>query len=89
MLPFPPIYAIMPSMQLVARILPYAEIIFSVVMVLAILLDQSGAEVGGALGGGGESYHHTRRGFQKFLFYLAITSGILFTVSALLSIILK
>jgi protein translocase SecG subunit len=76
-------------MSLVARILPYAEIIFSVILVLAILLDQSGAEVGGALGGGGDSFHHTRRGFEKFLFYLAIVCGILFAVSALLAIIVK
>jgi protein translocase SecG subunit len=76
-------------MQLVKAILPFVEIISSVVMVLAILLEQSGAEVGGALGGGGESYHHTRRGFQKFLFYLALISAIVFALSALLDIILK
>ena len=76
-------------MQLVARILPYAEIILSVVLVLSILLQQSGAEVGGALGGGEGSFHHTRRGFEKFLFYLSITCGVLFALSALLAIIIK
>lgn len=88
-MPFFYIYAIMSLMQIVEGILPYVAIISSVVMVLAILLEQSGAEVGGALGGGGGSYHHTRRGFQKFLFYLAIVSGILFALSALLAVILK
>ena len=76
-------------MQLMANILPYAEIIFSVVLILTILLQQSGAEVGGALGGGGESFHHTRRGFEKFLFYLSVVCGILFALSALLSIIIR
>ncbi len=77
-------------MQLVANILPYIEIILSVVLVLAILLQQSGAGVGGALGGGdGGSFHHTRRGFEKFLFYLSIICGILFALSAFLSVFLK
>jgi protein translocase SecG subunit len=77
-------------MSLIAKILPYAQIVFSVILVLAILLQQSGAGVGGALGGGdGGSFHHTRRGFEKFLFYLSIVCGILFALSAFLAIILK
>lgn len=77
-------------MQLVATILPYAQIILSVLLISAILLQQSGANTGGALGGtSGESFHHTRRGFEKFLFYLSIVCGILFTLSAILAIIIK
>lgn len=77
-------------MKLVADILPYGAIITSVVMVLAILLQQSSAGVGGALGGNdGGSFHHTKRGFEKFLFYLSIVCGILFALFALLSIIIK
>ncbi len=77
-------------MSLVAQILPYGQIILSVVLVLSILLQQSGAGVGGALGGGdGSSFHHTRRGFEKFLFYLSITCAILFALSAFFAIIIK
>jgi len=77
-------------MDLVAQILPYVQIILSGVLVVSILLQQSGAGVGGALGGGdGSSFHHTRRGFEKFLFYLSIFSGILFALSAFLAIMLK
>ena len=77
-------------MNLVAQILPYAQIILSVVLVTAILLQQSSAGVGGALGGNDtSSFHHTRRGFEKFLFYLSIICGILFALLALLSIIIK
>ncbi|HEY4503154.1 MAG TPA: preprotein translocase subunit SecG [Candidatus Paceibacterota bacterium] len=83
-------YVIIVPMQLVANILPYIEIILSVVLVLAIMLQQSGAGVGGALGSGdGSSFHHTRRGFEKFLFYLSIICAILFALSAVLSILLK
>ncbi|MFA6177907.1 MAG: preprotein translocase subunit SecG [Candidatus Paceibacterota bacterium] len=77
-------------MNLVAKILPYAQIILSVILVTAILLQQSAAGLGGALGGGDtESFHHTRRGFEKFLFYLSLVCGILFALFALLSIIIK
>ena len=77
-------------MNLVVKILPYAQIILSVILVSAILLQQSAAGLGGALGGGDtESFHHTRRGFEKFLFYLSLVCGILFALLALLSIITK
>lgn len=77
-------------MSLVAQMLPYAQIILSVVLVAAIMLQQSGSSVGGALGGDDMgSFHHTRRGFEKFLFYLSIVSAILFAVLALVSILLK
>ena len=76
-------------MQLLATFLPYVQIILSVILVTSILLEQSGAGVGGALGGGDDSFHHTRRGFEKFLFVLAITCGILFALSALLTIVVR
>ena len=77
-------------MSFVANILPYAQIILSVLLVVAIMLQQSASSLGGALGGNDSgSFHHTRRGFEKFLFYLAIVCGILFALSALLAIIIK
>lgn len=83
-------YEIMAFMDLIIQILPYIQIILSVILILAILLQQSGAGVGGALGGGDVgSFHSTRRGFEKFLFILSIIVGILFVLSAFLTIILK
>jgi protein translocase SecG subunit len=77
-------------MHLVTKILPYLQIIFSVVLVIAILLQQTTAGLGGALGGSDTgSFHHTRRGFEKFLFYLSIVCGILFALSAFVAIIIK
>ena len=77
-------------MQLVVNILPYIEIILSVVLVAAILLQQSGAGVGGALGGDSTgSFHHTKRGFEKFLFYLSLVCAILFALSAFFAILFK
>ncbi|HBA45558.1 preprotein translocase subunit SecG [Candidatus Nomurabacteria bacterium RIFCSPLOWO2_02_40_28] len=77
-------------MSLVAKVLPYAEIIVSVILVLAIMLQQSGASVGGALGGDDSgTFAHTRRGFERFLFYLSLVCAILFALFAFLSIIIK
>ncbi len=77
-------------MTLVVRILPYLQIILSVILVMAILLQQSAAGVGGALGGDDSaSFHHTRRGFEKFLFYLSLVCGILFALSGILAILTK
>lgn len=76
-------------MQTLAVILPYAQIILSVILVASILLQQSGAGVGGALGGSDSAFHHTRRGFEYFLFILSIVCGILFALSAILTIIIK
>jgi protein translocase SecG subunit len=76
-------------MQLIVKILPYVQVILSIVLVIAILLQQSGAGVGGALGGNDSSFHHTRRGLEKFLFYTSIVCGILFALTAFLAIVLK
>lgn len=77
-------------MNLVANILPYAQIILSVILISTILLQQSGAGVGGALGGSDDgSFHHTRRGFEKFLFYLSIMCAILFALAAALAIVIR
>lgn len=77
-------------MSLVIKILPYIEIILGVILVLAILLQQTGSNVGGALGGGDtSSFHSTRRGFEKFLFVLSIVCAVLFVASALISVLIK
>jgi len=74
-------------MNLLAKILPYLQIILSVILVSAILLQQTGAGLGGALGGDdNRSFHHTRRRLRKvFSSTYSIVCGILFALSALLS----
>lgn len=77
-------------MAIVAKVLPYIQIILSIVLVGAILLQQSDAGLGGVLGGGdGGGLYHTRRGFEKFLFVMTITVAILLTLSSLLAIFIK
>ncbi len=77
-------------MTILVRLLPYLQIILSIILIVAILLQQSSSGVGGALGGGdGGGLYNTRRGFEKFLFSLTIVIGILFVVSSFITIFIK
>jgi len=72
-------------------ILPYIQIVLSILLVIAVLMQKSEAGVGGSFGGNDNfnSGFHTRRGFEKNLFYLTIIVAILFVISSLLVIIIK
>jgi protein translocase SecG subunit len=77
-------------MTIIANILPYIQIILSIILIAAILLQQSDAGVGGVLGGGDAGgLYHTRRGFEKFLFVMTIVVAILLTLSSLLAIFVR
>jgi len=77
-------------MTIIANILPYVQIILSIILIGAILLQQSSAGVGGVLGGGdGGGLYNTRRGFEKFLFILTIVIGIIFAISSFVAIFIK
>jgi len=77
-------------MTIIANMLPYIQIILSIILIASILLQRSDAGVGGALGGGdGGGLYHTRRGFEKFIFITTIVVSILFAVSALVAILIK
>lgn len=76
-------------MKTIASILPYIQIVLAVILITAILLQRTGAQIGGAFGGSDNfsSAFHTRRGFEKKLFIISIIIAILFAISALLSLI--
>lgn len=71
--------------------LPYIQIVLSVLLVGAILIQKSEAGVGGSFGGSDNfnAGFHTRRGFELKLFYFTIAVAILFTISSILAIVLK
>ena len=75
-------------MELLKHALPWIQIVLSVLLIGLILLQRSGAELGGAFGGGdgsgGASY--TRRGAEKTFFYASILIAILFIAASLLAL---
>lgn len=76
-------------MEFLVTILPWSQIILSIILVASILLQQTGAGVGGAFGGGDDSIRYTRRGMEKVLFYTTIIVAILFALSAIVILILQ
>ncbi len=75
-------------MEFLVKILPWAQIILSIILVTTIILQQTGAGVGGAMGGSDDSIHYTRRGAEKVLFYVSIVIAILFALSAIATVVL-
>jgi protein translocase SecG subunit len=77
-------------MEIITTVLPYIQIILSIILIASILIQHSDAGVGGALGGGDAGgMYHTRRGFEKFLFMTTIVTSVLFATSAFIAIIVK
>ena len=73
--------------SVVLPILPYIQIILSILLVAAILLQQRGSSMGGAFGGDNFSAAFSkRRGGELFLFRVCIGIAILFVLSALLNV---
>ena len=71
-------------------ILPYVQIALSVLLIITILLQHTGASLGGAFGADNfSSGFHTRRGLEKTLFFATIILGILFALSALVNLLIS
>ena len=74
--------------DLVLPALPYIQIILSILLVAAILLQQRGSSLGGAFGGDNfSSAFNKRRGAEQFLFKFPIGIAILFVFSTFLNIL--
>ena len=75
-------------MALLHGLLPIVQIILAILLMAAILLQRTGASLGGAFGADNfSSGFHTRRGMEKTLFTASIVLGILFALSALLALV--
>lgn len=71
------------------QILPYIQILLSILLVGGVLLQRSEASLGSAFGGdsamGGR---FMRRGFEKLLFNATLVISVLFIISAFASLLL-
>ena len=74
----------------IAGVLPYIQVVLSVLLVVCILLQQTGAGLGGAFGGDNFSAgYHTRRGAEKYLFYATMVLAVLFGATSFLALLLQ
>lgn len=70
--------------------LPYVQIVLSVILIGAIVLQRTGASLGGAFGADNfSSGFHTRRGLERTLFYVTIIVAILFVLSAVVNLLIS
>jgi len=59
------------------------QIIISAVLIVLILLQQRGSDMGSAFGGGNSGFYSTRRGIEQKIFWATVICGILFVVLAI------
>jgi len=76
-------------MQTLISALPYIQIGLSVLLIGAVLLQQSAAGLGGAFGDNFSGGFHTKRGFEKTLFRASIVIAVLFVAFALVALMLR
>lgn len=74
----------------IGGILPYIQVVVAVLLLACILLQQTGASMGGAFGGDNFSAaYHTRRGSEKVLFYATMALGTLMAALSLVTLLLQ
>ena len=72
-----------------AQILPYIQIILSILLIAGVLFQRSEAGLGSAFGGDSATGgRFMRRGFEKLAFNATIILAILFAISAFASLLL-
>ncbi len=76
-------------MESLSQILPWIQIILSILLIVVVLLQQSSAGLGSAFGGDSSVTFHTRRGFERFLFVATFVLGALLVISAIAALLIK
>ncbi|MBX9765185.1 preprotein translocase subunit SecG [Patescibacteria group bacterium] len=75
-------------MALIASLLPGIQVVISILLIGAILLQQRGAGMGGAFGDSSQGTYYKRRGAELFLFRASIVLSVLFALTALVQLVL-
>lgn len=77
------------QMETLKAMLPYAQIVLSLLLIVGIVLQNRGASLGGAFGGDNfASTFYKRRGAEQFLFQATIVIAILFVISGILGFLI-
>ena len=68
------------------NIVTIAQIVISILLISAILIQQKGSGLGSAFGGESGNLYSTKRGVEKILFYATIVLAVAFLAIAVLRI---
>lgn len=83
------VFSLVP-METLKAVLPYMQIVLSLLLIIGIVLQNRGASLGGAFGGDNfASTFYKRRGAEKFLFQATIVVSVLFVLSAAIGFLIK
>ena len=74
-------------MEFLVSLIPWIQLILALLLITFVLLQQSGASVGGSFGGADVGNFSTRRGFEKLLFRGTLILAFLFAASAFMALI--
>ncbi len=76
-------------METLQAVLPIAQIVLSLLLIVGIVLQSRGASLGGAFGGDNfASTFFKRRGAEKFLFQTTVVVAVLFVAAAVLGFLI-
>ncbi len=77
-------------MNTITQVLPWIQLVLSVLLVILVLLQRSSDGIEGALGGSASNMtYFARRGAERFIFLATIVIAVLFAASALIPLVLK
>ncbi|MGB9847900.1 MAG: preprotein translocase subunit SecG [Minisyncoccia bacterium] len=68
-------------------IITIAQIVVSILLIGAVLIQQRGTGLGGIFGGGSTEFYQQRRGLEKKIFYLTIILAAVFFVLNLIALL--
>ncbi len=78
-------------MKHIADYIPYIQLVLSIALIIAILLQQNDESLGESFGGSDsfDTVKTTRRGAEKKLFHVTIWIAVFFVLSSIASIVLS
>ena len=77
------------AMTMIISILPWIQLVLSILLIILVLLQRSADGIEGALGGTSQNMtYFARRGAERFLFISTIVVAVLFAVSAILGLVI-
>lgn len=69
-----------------ASTLQLVQIIAGILLIVLVLVQRSQGDMGASSGSDNASFAHTRRGAEKFIFFLTVIVAIIFVAASIISI---